>query len=375
MNKSRMLVVFASVCWLAGAGALQAGNLVFKFRDNAGNVHDVTNMADVRRLTTDLDGQGRIYITDYNAYAIMKKYIEDVKSIKDRAGDMSFDTTVIISADLNQTYPGGSKKTGSWSSGDGKTIQIQTWDRHRMISTLAHEVAHSYMRDKCGKNPTQGMTKEQKYGADGDHYVEEVTTPQTALSEGYAEYHGDRPGGGEESAGCAGKGRLESLYTEGAAQAYTPEKWKDISDPNKMWNCEGINATMLRDFAKYIPDGAAKIEELMCSSNTLQGVIAAWAKKYPNDANALAKIIDANTNFTMDKETLRSLLQGNANDYLDKERAAAKTKYEDKNPCDSVKEMFRPPAGGLPPPGGAGGGTTPGTGAGGGEKWRGLKKY
>ncbi len=373
MKTLPLILSLVTVLWLAEAA--QAGKLVFKYRAPDGTVYNIANEADLRRVTTQKIGNTLRFL-DPDAYVIMKRYLDDVTTIKDRAGDMSFDTEVIVSSDLNQTYPNGKPKTGSWSSGDGKTIQIQTWDRKRMVSTLAHEVAHSYMRDKCGKNPTDGMSKEAKYGQDGKHYLDEITNERTALSEGYAEYHGDRGGGGQERVGCAGKGGLKDLCVEGAYDPVTkisdyPETdWKDINDPEKMWASEGINSTMLRDFAKFIPDGAAKIEEMICSSNTLKEVIAAWAKKYPDDADAMAKIIDANTNYTMNKAKLGELLQGNAAKYIAK-RDEYKAKYEDKDPCKSTEEMFKPvPGTGLPPAGGKPGGGKPGGGG-----WPGMKKF
>ncbi|MEI6515866.1 MAG: hypothetical protein WCO77_07810, partial [bacterium] len=188
---------------------------------------------------------------------------------------------------------------------------------------------------------------------------------------------------GQERVGCAGQGGLKDLCAEGAYDPVTkisdyPETdWKDITDPEKMWASEGVNSTMMRDFALYIPDGAAKIEALMCTSNTLKQVIAAWAKKYPKDADALAKIIDANTNYTMNKVKLGELLDGKAGAYLDK-RAEYETKYKGKDPCDSLKKIFKddkakPPVGvGLPPTGGPTGEGKPTGGKGG---WPGMKKF
>ena len=380
MKRNQMIMALSVGLLLVNAASLWAGNLIFRYRDARGVVHNITSMDDVRRLVTARDGRGRAYITDYKGYSIMKKYLEDVKGIKDRANDMSFDTTITISADLNHKDAAGNDETGSWSSGDGKNIQIQTWDSFRAVSTLAHEIGHSYMRDKCGKNPTQCMSQRDKYGKDGQHYVNEITHPRTALSEGYAEYHGDREGGGQESTGCPGTGGLKGMMTEGPTDPvtrrfnYVSTDWNKVNNPDNMWACEGINAAMLKDFAKNIPNGAAKIEELMCSSNTLQGVIAAWADKYPGDADALAKIVDAYTNYTMDKEKLRAMLRGKADNYIDKQRDDFKAKYKDKNPCDTTKKIFaKPPAGGgLPPAVGAGGAG----GAGGtGQPWRGIKKY
>ncbi len=327
-----------------------AGNLTFRFRDAAGNLHNVTNMDEVRRLVTARDARGRAYIRDYKTYRIFKKYLDDVQPIKDRVKEMGSDIQVTVNASEAKAHD-----PGSWST--GPEIQIQTWDDYRAVSTLAHEVAHSYMKDKCGKNTTQGMDKYQKYGKDGDHYFNEITNPRTALSEGYAEYHGDAEGGGQERVGCAGQGKLEKLRREGADFQkpdgkwyfnYEFEKWKDVDSAADLWACEGINATMLRDFAKHIPDGAAKIEELMCE-DTLQDVIKAWVAKYPDDAATIAKIVDANTNYQMTAEQIKDLT--GANDYADKEHAGLKAKYQGKSPCDTANDLF-PPA----PPGGGGAG-------------------
>lgn len=363
MNRIILMAEVAAVALVLSAADLLAGTLTFQYRDAKGQLHNVTNMRDVSRLVSARDARGHVYITDYKAYHIFKKYLEDVQSIKDRVNDMGGNITVTVNSSLAAAHD-----PGSWST--GSEIQIQTWDSYRAISTLAHEVAHSYMKDKCGKNPTQGMTQRQKYGKDEAHYGNEVTHPKTALSEGYAEYHGDVEGGGQERAGCAGSGSLKNLIKEGPTGAdhkfkYEPTKWKDVASPNDMWACEGINATMLRDMAKYVPNGAAKIEELMCQ-DTLQDVIKAWVAKYPADTTALARIVDANTNYTMDKEALRALT--GANDYIDKERAGNQAKYKGKDPCDSLKRIFKANAGagggtggGLPSPAGGapGGGTGP----------------
>lgn len=374
MKPLPLIMPLLSLLWLASAVTIQAGNLVFRYRAPDGTEHNIRNEADLRRWTTTRVGS-TVRFLDPKGYMIIKNYLNDVKSIKDRAKDMSHDITVLVSSDLNQTYPNGGDKTGSWST--GPLIQIQTWDKHRMVSTLAHEVGHSYMRDKCGKNPTDGMSWFQAYGMDEAHYVNEITTERSALSEGYAEYHGDREGQGQERAGCGGKGGLEELKVEGPLNPtnntfnYIFTKWKDIPDPESMWACEGLNATMLRDFAKFIPNGAAKVEEMICSSNSLKEVVAAWAQKYPDDADAMAKIIDANTNYTMDKAKLGELLQGKAAKYMEK-RDEYKAKYKGKDPCKSTEEMFKPgPGTGLPPTGGTPGGGKPGGGGG----WPGMKKF
>lgn len=312
---------------LASAAELWAGNFTFQYRDAAGALHVVTNMRDVNRLVTGRDAAGKLVMTDTKAYWILKKYLDDVQTIKDRVKEMGSNIVVTVNASL-----AAANDPGSWSTGG--EIQIQTWDDYRAVSTLAHEVGHSYMKDKCGKNPTDGMNQAQKYGADKEHYVNEITNPKTALSEGYAEYHGDVDGGGQEPVACAGSGELEKLKKEGAAAgSYTPSKWGDITSAADMWGSEGINAGILRDMAKYVPDGAAKIEEMMCQ-NTLQEVIKAWVAKYPGDAETVAKIVDANTNYTMGKEALRGLT--GANNYIDKQRAGDEAKNKGKNPCDTL---------------------------------------
>ena len=146
--------------------------------------------------------------------------------------------------------------------------------------------------------------------------------------------------------------------------------WKDNNNPDDMWANEGLNARIMKDLAERIPGGAGKIEEFICK-DSLKEVLAAWAKKYPKDGDAMAKIIDVNTNFTMDPAKLQELT--GAKNYVEKQRAGNATKYKGKNGCDSVKDIFSAaaagggaggaggtggkPGTGLPPPGKGGGGT------------------
>lgn len=362
MNKAS----FLSVAVLALAfGTADAGSLVFRFRDSAGNMHNITSMEDARRLFTTRDARGNPYIPDYKTYRIFKQYIDDVSAVKRRVKDIGHDITVTVNASEADAY-----SPGSWST--GPDIQIQTWDSYRAISTLAHEVGHSYMKDKCGKFPTDNLPAGQTmYGPDGKHFLTEILNPRTAFLEAYAELHGDLEGSGQERIGCPGQGGLEQLVretnrtyqdAEGKTQSYYDfTKWKDIASADDMWATESINAAMLRDFVRRLPKGAAKAEEFVCS-DTLQDAIKAWVAKYPEDAAGIAKIVDANTNYLMRDADLKALT--GANDYVDKERAGLKAKYQGKNPCDTVKELFTSGGGGGLPGGGGEGTGTGGTGKG-----------
>lgn len=347
--------------WILAALPLFAGNLNFIYRDANGHTTPITSMADVDQVlpptVTGADGKTIPNTAATPARAIFEAYLKTPTSY--RVKDLSFDLTVIVSDDV--TRPEDYR--GSWSSGDGKTIQIQTWDSYRALSTLAHEIAHTYMRDKAGRNPTKGMSQETKYGLDKQHYVNETTTPETALSEGYAEYHGDRYAPLQkpinegdpvpDSIGCVGQGALTSFGKESSTTAgsYTTTDWKDIASADDMWASEAINAAILRDIAAHVPQGASKIEAFITAPqteakhySTLQDIIKQWVAKYPADGDSLARIIDANTNFTMDGGDLKALT--GADNYVDNQRAGFIANLKGQSPCDTLSKLFPPPASG-----------------------------
>jgi len=359
---SLTLFSLAALAWLLAASPVLAGNLIFIYRDASGHTTPISSMADVDQVlpptVTDADGKTVPNTAAARARTIFEAYLNTPTPY--RVKSLSFDLTVIVSDDV--TRPQDDR--GSWSSGDGKTIQIQTWDSYRALSTLAHEIAHTYMRDKAGRNPTKGMSAETKYGPDKKHFVNETTTPETALSEGYAEYHGDRPSRFQSpvnnsksnpgAIGCVGQGNLKSFTKESATTAgsYTTTDWKDISSAADMWASEAINAAILRDIAANVPQGASKIETFITAPqtdakhySTLQDIIKQWVAKYPSDGDSLARIIDANTNFTMAGGDLKALT--GANNYVDNQRAGFITQLKGQSPCDTLPKLFAPPAAGT----------------------------
>ena len=335
-----------------------AANMTFRYRDSAGNEVAINSMAD---LNAQLGPDG---VLDPNAYRTLKQYLTDVNQIKARIKHFyNDDITVTVASD------------GSGSASGGQSVTINSDDWNRAVSTLAHETGHSYMRENYGGYPPWN------YGKDGNHYVNEITTEQTAWLEGYAEWCGSHWGMGQERVECAGSGELEKIKREGpnfiGADGntyfnYLPTDWKDIGSADDMWRCEGINALILKDFTHHVPNGTIKMQRLMKEGNdmTLKDFIKRWRDKYPEDRERKARIIDIDTNFTMDPADLKALT--GADDYVDNQRAGDRAKYEDKDTCESLKDTFtnRPPGTGGGPGGGGpgtglpapGGGPGPGTG-------------
>ncbi len=340
ITRRALMLVAGLLAWVTFATS--AATLSFFYRPPAGGAAiEITSLEQLRQVIP--------VATDIKAYYILQKYLSDVAEIKARVNGMTTNIKVTVNSCTDPTQvPDAGWEPGSWSS--GPDIQVQDADFRRAISTLAHEVGHSYMKEKFGQNPTHGMTQEQKYGADKSHYTTEVTNPRTAFSEGFAEYLGDLEGTGQERIGCLGRPSFESTHKEEVYQGadgkwyvrYNATKWKDITAADDMWACEGVNAAILRDIARYLPDGANKIQTQINAgySETLQGFLKKLIAANPSDANRIAAIVDCNTNFLMSDGDLNGLLDGHG-DYVAAHRGDVRTRGQGRSPCDTLPALVQ----------------------------------
>jgi hypothetical protein len=326
----RFLFILLAAFWLFAAAAAQAGDLIFQYRAADDEYYTITSVEDIER-----------YVFDTDCEAILTEYFgdsADIETIRARVSELSYDITVTVDGrhpTAQEIEDAESWEYWSWSSGS----EINLWheDRYRAMSTLAHETAHSYMNDLYGSNPTYGMSQGEKYGLDEQHYVEEITNPQTAWSEGYAEYWGDRAGSSQQSIGSVAR----TLYTESTTMAgiYSEAAWSSITDADDMWSSELVNSAILRDITEHIPGGADKIEELMRTGGyceTLRDFVQVWSAAYPDDGLRLALIIDANTGFTMDDADFEALLGQNGVTYAGNYRPGYRQQYAGRDPLSFI---------------------------------------
>ncbi|MEW6710940.1 MAG: hypothetical protein AB1403_14025, partial [Candidatus Riflebacteria bacterium] len=194
-----------------------------------------------------------------------------------------------------------------WPYSQGSLIQISSGhynyggSEDDAQSTFVHEYAHSLDR----------TIKEfiHPYGKDGSHFSNEMTKPRTAFVEGWAEFNEmlDSEYEVKSMKNSITKVRLESS-TEAGKYTIVPSDSPNLSGQNLL-AVEGINAMILYRLANEVPDGRRKIFETFQSTNwkvfrSLSTFAKDFARRYPEDAGALAGIIDAESKYRLSSAEL-----------------------------------------------------------------------
>jgi hypothetical protein len=172
-------------------------------------------------------------------------------------------------------------------------------------STFVHEFAHSMDRTiKELINP---------YGKDGSHYANEMSKPRAAFVEGWAEFN-EMIDSEYEAKLMKSTIRKVKIEDKKEAGKYTNVKATDPSlSGADLLKVEGINAMTLYRMSQEIPNGKEKIFETFKSSRwkifrTLKTFTKTFAKKYPEDAEKIAQILDEETHSKLSDEEIQKYL-------------------------------------------------------------------
>lgn len=212
---------------------------------------------------------------------------ELLENLRAQGASLPADTVINVYEDNQKTHP----KVKHWPHCTGSVVNLTSnsvmWTREKFAGLVAHEYAHVHMHQSYG-----GKFPSFSYGPSGSHMMNEIIGPGAAWVEGWAEFkeywaQGKKP---------VVKTLLSTRDKDGKAEN-TYEKSK-ITDIKQLLDCEGINAAILYDIAKNVPDGYAKLEKAIESGyrGNLTDFLAAFVKKNPNDAMAVAELMDSNTN-------------------------------------------------------------------------------
>ncbi len=336
-RRQALLVVSILTCAVID---VQAGRLVFQLRPaDGGEPIPIESKADIDKNLPAECSDSRTILEGYFSNST------DMQEIRSRVGEMTHDIIVPIDdrrPTQEQVDAAKSWEYWSWSSGN----EINIWHKHvnEALSVLAHETAHSYMgnmyRGFLGqdKMPTDGMSQVQKYGLDEMHDVKEITTQQSAWSEGYAEYWGDRAGANQQDIPNSCDANLEKESTTTPGDYSNKKEWIKTTNSEDMFSSELVNASILRDAAATVPDGTNKIEKLIKQgySKTLKDFLKKWVDSYPEDADLVSIVVDANTNFSMDDNEFKGIF-GEKNI---PRRTQFKKDLAGTCPPDSIKKMI-----------------------------------
>ena len=211
--------------------------------------------------------------------------------------------------DNSKDYP--SVRKDFWPYSHGNLIQMSSGrynypgSDEDAKSTFVHEFAHSL--DRTIKEIIH------PYGKDGSHYANEMSKPRAAFVEGWAEFNEMLD---SEYEAKLMKSTIKKVKIEDKKEAgkYTNIKADDPSlSGADLLNVEGINAMTLYRMSQEIPNGKEKIFEAFKSSRwkifrTLKTFTKTFAKKYPEDAEKIAQILDEETHSKLSDEKLQKYL-------------------------------------------------------------------
>lgn len=162
-------------------------------------------------------------------------------------------------------------------------------------SVLAHEHGHSIMYDLLGGAADDGYD----LGPDGIHYVNEVTTRNTAFVEGWAEFLDTVPAAAKDGKlpieyRMAGSGRVKY---EGQASGEYKELHALFSTYEEMVSCEGIVALFLKKVAGLREGNEKRMFDALRASKatTLEPFVKRFAADQPDQAVELALLFDEAT--------------------------------------------------------------------------------
>jgi len=317
MNFKRLLVCAVwSLAGLAFSTESLGGTLNYRWRNPEALDYAINGLApgsseNQPQIVTEDGKTLDVAPESYRIFSVLFGNSDGMNTVKELVGEKNVpDITLRVSESTNDPH--------SWST--GTTIQIYSQDDFRALGAILHEAAHSFMKAYYGGLPTDGMALEQKYGPDGEHYADEITTPETAFVEAFAEYVADSIAGVDASSKLI---RYSQLRKETATSTKgNPDwNWKNFGDctAEELWRSEAVNALILRDMAIYVSQGKTKLLDVIRTggrADNLKEFIQKWVVAHPEDTATIIAIVDANTNYTMTDQELRDLF-GFTPPYLD----------------------------------------------------------
>lgn len=266
--------------------------------------------------------------------------VDDTRKFVDRDGDGQPDTD-----------EKAEDERGVWPHARGNDLFIsQSYlGSYPNLDSVHHLLIHELSHTQDDTNRGRG-----DYGPDDTHFGDEVLynhgvnlwirrfgarfSQKAAFVEGFAEF---TPLMFDPEARAGTVADVVEIRRETSKGKYETKPWKDASY-DELISVEHVNALILFDVYRFVPDGKAKLIAAFKATNrgsrTLIDLLAQLARDNPADAFAVAAIFDAYTGFKAPDSALEKLLGKDlAERYRKEQRDAAKAK----NPDGSVQNAER----------------------------------
>ncbi|MBF0410921.1 MAG: DUF4124 domain-containing protein [Candidatus Riflebacteria bacterium] len=232
-----------------------------------------------------VDVKINLVLSDITGFEDIRKY-PDVKEtfwpsiIKDSSNAKQIHSTMNISS---VPYIGGGSSTGE-----------------NMKKAFAHEFGHGI-----------DMTRRESggYGPDEDHYANEIIQPRSAFTEGFANFITIHFFPDKIS---YYKGVINELWKEEDKGKYKRVTVNDMEDPTQLLQVEGVNALILADISKELPNGIGLIMQSFTRHNSSNTTMMSFLKKlvadFPVHAAVIAEILDRHTSGRLLNSEIRTIL-------------------------------------------------------------------
>ncbi|MBF0544704.1 MAG: hypothetical protein HQM08_09735 [Candidatus Riflebacteria bacterium] len=211
----------------------------------------------------------------------------------------------LIDTTFVQSIPNEDLASDFWPCCAGTTVFLssayaQNYSTAHLETTLSHEVSHAL--DRVPLPYPSG------YSQNGMHYSNQKTTPVTALKEGWAEFNEflDFPETFQ---------RPSEIYRE-MPLLHNGYEYVHLNSPDlsgeDLLAVEGIDAALLFDLSKKLPDGKKKIFDTFVKLNhgatrSMVDFINSMASDYPSDVKEIFNTLDIYTECKFSDEDLKRL--------------------------------------------------------------------